>query len=147
MKNSHSRPTKWLTSQLLNKNIFKHSVTLTHKGDKNVINYIGGLLTIVILILLLLYGLVLGKRMIDKSDIQWNQNTEKESNFLRKYKEVELTDFDDIELKVSYIVHNPAITMEEMKRIGTIEMYYLDFIRDDEGITTNASATKINSAN
>ena len=124
MSTTNSGPSKWISTLLLKKNMFKQNVTLTHKGERNIMNHVGGFFTILIFTLLFLYGLVLSKRLIDKTDIQWNQNIYKTSNVNSKDQNTTLTDFDDIEVMVAFQVNFPAVTFEEINKIGAFKMYH-----------------------
>ena len=87
-------------------------------------NYIGGILTILTFGLLLLYGIILSKRLMNKSDIQWNQNIYKTQDLNFTYLEANLTDFDDIMVEVLLTVADKAVTAKEIKNMGVFEMYH-----------------------
>lgn len=72
----HFKPLKWAYQRIKNRDIFDQSVSLTFRGKASRTSFLGGVATIVMILLLGVLGFVLFKRMFGMTDISWNRNTQ-----------------------------------------------------------------------
>ena len=75
MARCHLKTLKWSKNRIKNRDIFRQTVSLTFKNNDSYSTIVGGLLTILIFIFLLIYGVILLVSMFKKSQVSWNRNT------------------------------------------------------------------------
>ncbi|CAI2373924.1 unnamed protein product [Moneuplotes crassus] len=75
MPNCYLKTLKWSYKRVKNRDIFKQSISLNYRGNDTFSNFIGGIATLIIFVILAGYSIIFFRIMINRSDVSWNLNS------------------------------------------------------------------------
>ncbi|CAI2362183.1 unnamed protein product [Moneuplotes crassus] len=116
---------KYIGRKVSNFNRFSQSVTFEAKIKTRWIDFFGGLATFIVTGLIIVYGVILFARLMQKVDVQLNRNIIR-TNLRTDPNAIDITEFDKIEFKI--VVHKwnvPAyIPTHDIAEILTLQLFY-----------------------
>ncbi|CAI2387131.1 unnamed protein product [Moneuplotes crassus] len=132
MPNCYLKTLKWSYNRIRNRDIFRQSVSLTYRGKDNFSNFLGGLATLIMFVILLGYTVVLLRNMFKRTDVSWNQNSIQTD--LRYDDSGLLWDEEDPEFKIYWSAYNNINLYGELdnpEKAIKASYYYERNVRND----------------
>ncbi|CAI2361144.1 unnamed protein product [Moneuplotes crassus] len=147
MPNCYLKTLKWSYKRIKDRDIFRQSISLTYNGKDNISNIVGGLVTLLMLLVLLGYSIILLRTMLQRTDVSWNLNSVRE-NLAQDNKILEWTK-DDPKFKIFWSAYKTSlIPQEDLSKALKAEYhhFYVDSTDYTSGVTNTVFSNITNTS-
>ena len=114
---------RWSSERIRNRDIFRKTISLTFRRKESFLSVWGGWVSILIILLIAFIGVFLGIKMLQRTEVQWNQNVYYK-NLWNDTTLVPLTDSDKLALKVSIVSSDIVYSGDDIRDVLNISFYH-----------------------